>query len=555
MSVYMALCTPKLRPGAVKSNTQEIISCIERTKKADLLIFPRLSITGATCGSMYAFPSLTDGAKAALKQIASSVSTDKTVVVGLPMEEGGAVYDTTAVISGGKTKLYHLPKGLYDGDSEALSFGSDEISLEIDDLGIKIVSSFPSGDEKHVSSFPNGDEKHVSPFPSGGDEIVVVQSAYPAYLGKRQELRAAMGSASAVISSGAGESVSGKIMSGDKLVRLGDKEYYAGFDEETLLVKLGKIKGQAAPTSTRPVSLSPLTDDECDEIYGLMGRGIVGRMNEIGCKKVILGLSGGLDSANVLVATVLAFEKYKLDKKNIICVTMRGSASSKRTQDNASALIEAYGVTGMNVPIDTAVTLHMRAIDHAEKDVVYENAQARERTQILLDLSNKFGALMLGTGDLSEICLGWSTFGGDQLSQYDPNCSLTKTAIRKLLTHYVASKHNKAAAKILNDVINTPVSPELVSGQETEAILGSYEIHDLLIEELIAKRRSPKEALENVVKCGFPQGEVKKCLSVLTSRFFRYQFKRNFGPDGVKLFPYDLVGMTIRSDFIGEMWE
>ncbi len=540
----IALATPTIRPGAIKSNVKEIITLIEKAKKADLIVFPRLCITGATCGSMYSFPALIMGARKALDEIAASVR-DKCVVLGLPVFKDGAVYDATAVINGGNmlkggedlganVKLFYLPQGLFDGDSLSLSFGSDEPELDIGDEKIRIVASIP----------PLSDE----PF--------IVQSAYPAYLGSQQRLLNQMSKSacSAIISSGKGESVSGKIMSGDKLAVIGGKKYFAGYDEDMLLFKFGRAKGTLEPVPPRQTSLSPLSDEECDFIYELMGRGITGRMSEIGCDKVILGLSGGLDSANVLVACVLAFEKRKTDKKNIICVTMRGGASSRRTQDNAAALIEAYGVTGINVPIDVAVSQHMRAIGHDRKDTVYENAQARERTQILLDLSNKYNALMLGTGDLSEICLGWSTFGGDQLSQYNPNCSLTKTAIKKLLTRYIALKHNKAAGKILFDILNTPISPELLSGQETEAILGRYEVHDVLIEQLIAKKRSPKEALEEAERLGIPYEEAAKCMKVLTSRFFRYQFKRNFGPDGVKLFEYDLCGMTVRSDFVGEMW-
>lgn len=536
MSIIVALCTPEVKPGAVKFNTENIKNCIAKAKKADIVVFPRLSITGATCGSMYSFPLLTSRAMDALNELVEFA--DKPVIVGLPIVKDVSVYDAVAIINNGSYSLYTPKKGITDAGNNALLYGNDIIpDLELDDLKVRVMTD-------------------IDEAASSDCDFVIVPAAYPSYVGSKNDMLASVSrlTAVAVVSSGKGESVSGKIMSGDKIVFNG-KAVYEGYDEEMLIAKVGKIKDKQPQLPLRDISLTPIGEKECAEAYEIMGRGIIGRMNEIGTDKVILGLSGGLDSANVLVAAVLAFEKNKLDKRNIICVTMRGSSSSKRTQDNAASLIEAYKVTGLNVPIDSAISLHMRAISHDSKDVVYENAQARERTQILLNLSNKFNALMLGTGDLSEICLGWSTFGGDQLSQYNPNCSLTKTAIRALLNYYSASKHNKAAAKIIDDILATPVSPELLSGQETEAILGPYEVHDYFITEIVAKRLPPKEALAGAMtKFNLSETTVKQYMYTFLSRLFKYQFKRNFGPDGVQLFPYALNDLVIRSDFSPELW-
>ncbi|MCH5164226.1 MAG: NAD(+) synthase [Clostridiales bacterium] len=538
MAINVALCTPEIKPGAVLSNTEKIKNCIFKAKKADLIVFPRLCITGVTCGSMYSFPILTSAALNALDDIAAA--TDKTVIIGLPTTRDGRVYDSIAVIQNGNYSIYSPAKGMTEGGKNSLTYGEDIIpDFDIEGLTVRILPE--------IDSAP-------------GADLVLVPTAYPSYLGTTDEVISAASAipAAIVVSSGKGESVSGKVMSGDKIVTLNGKlEEYAGYDEEIITAKIGKIKDSvlAPKKPPREISFTPLSDKECGEAYDIMGRGIVGRMSEIGTNKVILGLSGGLDSANVLVAAVLAFEKYKIDKKNIICVTMRGNASSKRTQDNAASLIDAFKVTGINVPIDSAVSLHLRSIGHEAKDVVYENAQARERTQILLDLSNKHNALMLGTGDLSEICLGWSTFGGDQLSQYNPNCSLTKTAIRALLRYYSVIKHNKAAAKIIEDILATPVSPELLSGQETETILGPYEVHDYFIREIVAKKKQPKDIISDAISIfGLSEATVKQYLKTFLSRLFRYQFKRNFGPDGVQLFPYDLTDLTIRSDFSPELW-
>ncbi len=535
MAIVIALCTPEIKPGAVNFNSQKIKDCISKAKKADIIVFPRLCLTGATCGSMYAFPLLIDSALKQLNEIAKE--TDKTVILGLPTVKNGNVYDSIAIIEKNGLSIYNPPKGM-EISGNSLCYGSDVIpDIEIDGVKIRILPDIEY---------------------SSGADLVIIPTVYPSFIGSTKEKINALCSipAGIIVSGGKGESVSGKIMSGDKIVCInGKQDSYGGYDEEMIIAKIGKVKEKNAERiPPRAISFTP-TGDECDLAYEIMGRGITGRMHEIGTDKVILGLSGGLDSANVLVAAVLAFEKYKIDKKNIICVTMRGGASSKRTQDNAAALIEAFKVTGINVPIDSAVSLHMRSIGHEEKDVVFENAQARERTQILLDLSNKYNALMLGTGDLSEICLGWSTFGGDQLSQYNPNCSLTKTAIRSLLRFYCLSKHNKAAAKIVEDILNTPVSPELLSGQETESILGPYEVHDYFITEIVAKKLSPKAVMEEArKKFDLSETTVKKYMTTFLSRLFRYQFKRNFGPDGVQLFPYDLTDLVIRSDFSPELW-
>lgn len=540
MSITVSLCTPRIKPGAVKLNTQSIKDCISKSKKSNVVVFPRLALSGATCASMYLYPVLVEACEKALTEIAAF--TDKTVIIGLPFAKSDGVYDCIAVIKDNNISIYSPKKGMMDAGNNAISYGDDVIpDIDVDGITIRVLSELDNNSAL-------------------GADLIVVPTAYPSYLGSTENViaNAKRFGQIAIVSSGKGESVSGKIMSGDKIACINGKlSEYGGYDEEIIIEKFGKAKAKehAIASIKREIDLTPLSNDECELTYEIMGRGILGRMSEIGTDKVILGLSGGLDSTNVLVATVLAFDKYKLDKKNIICVTMRGGASSSRTQNNATALIDAYKVTGINVPIDTAVTLHMRSINHDEKDVVFENAQARERTQILLDLSNKYNALMLGTGDLSEICLGFSTFGGDQLSQYNPNCCVTKTAMRKLLGYYVLCNHNKIAAKIVEDILATPVSPELLSGQETEVILGPYKVHDFFIREIVAKRQPPKKVLVDCInKFGLSEQVAKGYLKTFLSRLFKFQFKRNFGPDGVQLFPYDLTDLLIRSDFSPELW-
>lgn len=539
MATTIALCSPELKPGDVKFNTEKIIDCLAKTKNADIVVFPRLCITGATCGDMYAFPTLSDAAFNALQTIAAACSPHETVILGLPLQKTDGVYDATAIVRQGKTCVYCMPKGITDVSSSCIKYGSDDVPNMDGEIKISIRADF--------------DNPHES-------DCVVVPSAFASYVRNESEIKAKMCSfpyVTAAVSSGKGESVSNKIMSGFKALCSGGKvKEYADWDNDVIVAKIPKCSEVFTPYSPQRNQSLIISDfDECMTAYKLMARGISSRMEEIGTDKVILGLSGGIDSTNVLMAAITAFDENKIDRKNIICVTMRGAASTRRTQDNANALIEAFKVTGQNVPIDSAVTLHLRAINHTLKDVVYENAQARERTQILLDLSNKYNALMLGTGDLSEICLGWSTFGGDQLSQYNPNCSVLKTSAQNMLRAFANTKTGKCAAKIIADILDTPISPELLEQQSTENSIGPYRLHDYFIDQMFGKKAAPSAVYRSAIqKFDDSPADIKKCLLTMINRMFKYQFKRNFGSDGVQLFENDLCNIKVRSDFRPQAW-
>ncbi|MEG1879922.1 MAG: NAD(+) synthase, partial [Oscillospiraceae bacterium] len=296
--------------------------------------------------------------------------------------------------------------------------------------------------------------------------------------------------------------------------------------------------------------------ERCETIISLQYHGLKKRLEHIGCTSAIVGVSGGLDSTLALLITVKAFESLNIPVSGITAVTMPCFGTSDRTYENAKTLMENLGVTIMEVNIKSAVTSHLSDIgsDISHHDVTYENAQARERTQVLMDLANLKGGIVIGTGDLSELALGFATYNGDHMSMYGVNASVPKTLMRYLVTH-IANKSEEVLKKTLLDIVATPVSPELLppeSGvitQHTEDIVGPYELHDFFLYYQIRFgcdaekiKRMCCIAFEGVYKCE----EVEKWLNMFTKRFYQNQFKRSCLPDGVKV---GSVSLSPRGDF------
>lgn len=284
--------------------------------------------------------------------------------------------------------------------------------------------------------------------------------------------------------------------------------------------------------------------DLCKYILNIQAYGLIKRLKTTRQRKVVLGLSGGLDSTLALLVAYEAFKILKYDSRDIICITMPAFGTTSQTKNNAHILAEKLGVTLREINISKSVLLHLEDIGHDlnVKDVAYENAQARERTQILMDIANKENALQLGTGDLSELCLGWCTYNGDQMSMYSLNSSIPKTMVQYLCKGY--SYTNKELEGVLLDIIGTPISPELIPGQndkisqKTEDIIGPYFLHDFIIYHFLNYGYSPKKLffiLKEVFKNDLSEEEILKWLKVFFRRFFQNQFKRTASPDGVKI--------------------
>lgn len=596
--VKTALCVPPLTVGAPEDNLKAIKQSIKKAAAAgaELIAFGELALCGSTCGSMFRYQPLLAGCERALSELLRFTrSVDAAVIIGLPVELEGSVYDCTAVIRRGKLEA------LIPADTENAFFDSfpggevKTVRLCGTDVpfGKQIIVRLPAlgaslgvcvgEDFDRLDSFATECSRH-------GANLIVNPSASPALMYSYEKRVAKLVAASeklnvgyAYVSTGAGESVSRTVYSGDKIIaELG--ALIAGESGGDILISEIDIEAVSASrrfsktpyteqwsrvtVDTESVDSAPLREfnrlpfvpaepAELDKVMAILGRGIATRMKEIGTDKVIFGLSGGLDSTTVLVVCARAFEKLSIPLKNILAVTMSGPASGKRTQDNAARLIEALHVTGINVPISDAVIRHLNQIGHSgKKDVVYENAQARERAQILLDLANKNNALMLGTGDLSEIALGWSTYGGDQLAQYNPNSSLSKTMIRAMMRYFVLTTKNETAAQIVNDILATPISPELTDGQETEKLIGPYELHDFFLYNIVGRGCGMAKVLYLSEQAfpDMPRADIKKYLRLFVSRFFVNQFKRNFGCDGIQLSKFDLSGLVLNSDFSNEQW-
>lgn len=366
-----------------------------------------------------------------------------------------------------------------------------------------------------------------------------------------------------LISSGKGESISVGVHNGAKLVAQKgelisqewlDKEY--SFVEVPNIARPEALDPKAKPywdNTQQPLSPLPFVTEyqNCwDDVWDILKYGTYQRVKEARAKGIIVGVSGGIDSANILVLASEIAKQYP-DFGTVYGVTMHTDNTSKRSNDNSKALIEACGAVHIDIPIGDSVAQHLKAIGHkGEFDTTYENAHARRRTAILLDLANMHGVMHLGTGDMSEIALGWSTYGGDQLSHFNPNANLTKTMLRALLPH-VSKKLNKKIHEIVIDIVNAPVSPELLPNQKTEEILGPYEFYDFVLYHLVFKNQNIASLIDLCYKAFpmLPQKLVLQYIKTFLNRFFSNSFKRLYACDGIQVTDYDLGKTTIRADF------
>ena len=295
------------------------------------------------------------------------------------------------------------------------------------------------------------------------------------------------------------------------------------------------------------------------DVFAAQVKGLASRLKAIRCRDVVIGLSGGLDSTLALLVADAAFATLKCDKKGIHVYTMPGFGTSKRTKGNADLLCEGLGLKLETISIVKSVRQHLKDIGHDGKtpDVTYENAQARMRTMILMDKANMTGGIVIGTGDLSEIALGWSTYNGDHMSMFAVNNDVPKTVIRRACAWWAHTQVEKTgggkAAQAILDIIATPVSPELVKGQVTEDKIGPYELHDFFLWNFIVNEMGSKDlqkAAERFFAGRFNAAQIEKTLKIFMRRFFTQAFKRNCQPDGIRVFPFELSlhGWWIPSD-------
>jgi NAD+ synthase (glutamine-hydrolysing) len=341
--------------------------------------------------------------------------------------------------------------------------------------------------------------------------------------------------------------------------------FAAGIPEHPFRVQSFKVRPLAVNNLRRPVAKTPFVppDDveraaRCREIFQLQTSGLMKRLRHTGNRNVVIGLSGGLDSTLALLVAVKAFDRLGLDRKGIITLTMPGFGTTKRTRGNAEELADQLAVTLKVVPINKAVQQHFRDIDHDPElhDITYENSQARERTQILMDVANQVGGLVIGTGDLSELALGWCTYNGDHMSMYAVNCGVPKTLVRYLVDWCSKEEFSGRISAVLEDVCATPVSPELLPpdadgniDQLTEEVVGPYALHDFFLYQMVRMHFPPKKVLmlaEQAFADEYSRSELLKWLRQFYRRFFSQQFKRSCLPDGPKV---GTVALSPRGDW------
>jgi NAD+ synthase (glutamine-hydrolysing) len=604
--------TPPVTPGDPRKNADHIIGYIKELsrKRVNVAVFPELCITGYTCGDMFLNPELTLSAIEELKRIAKETYlTDVCFVVGLPFVVSGKLMNVAAVIYHGDivsfTAKKHIPN--YNEFYEARYFtgetaiepaftGGAITRLQGGEIGMDFSSALAVEicEDLWMTTPPSGD------YAALGAAIICNLSASNAVIGKdiyRRDLvksqSARTVSAYIYANAGPGESSTDCIYDGQSFIaengvilaeskRFSEGYIIADIDVKRLMserMRLSTFEAAAVPDYAadvifpeRPLgklmrtfpkfpfvpSETAVLKERCEYILEMQAHALARRLSAIRCGRAVIGLSGGLDSTLALLVTVKAFDILDLPHEGIITITMPCFGTTSRTKGNAEALARAYGTNLRIIDITEAVKLHFRDIGLPETDrtTAFENVQARERTQILMDTANMTGGIVVGTGDLSEIALGFATYNGDHMSMYGVNAGVPKTLVRYLVSYIceeARGNNETSAADVLSDILDTPVSPELLpaseGAQNTEAIVGPYELHDFFLYYFVRLSFSPEKILRIAGQTWgdvYTEDELKKWLKLFLKRFFAQQFKRSCMPDGVKI---GSVSLSPRADF------
>jgi NAD+ synthase (glutamine-hydrolysing) len=612
--VKIACATPDVKVADCNYNTERILALTKEAydKGVKIICFPELSVTGYTCGDLFLQSALLDAAKnCLLKIVRETADMDIISIIGLPLVYNTKLYNCAAVVSGGEI-LGIVPKTNipnYGEFYEARYFTPGLSSGHFLDIGYKKMISFGAAQTFVHHAMPElhfgveiCEDLWVAETPSAGlasrATIIFNLSASDEIIGKaeyrRTLVQAKSGSllcAYAYADAGIGESTQDMVFAGHNLIvengsilaesklfekglTIADIDVYklaaerrrcntftpSDTEDFTNLFSLNISKtslDRAFPRKPFVPSSREALDRRCEEILTMQAVGLMTRLRHIGCTHAVVGLSGGLDSTLALIVMTHAFDMLKLDRAGITAVTMPCFGTTDRTYTNACTLAKAYGATLREIHIEDSVRQHFRDIGHDETvhNVTYENGQARERTQILMDVANQVGGIVIGTGDLSELALGWATYNGDHMSMYGVNASIPKTLVR-YLTEYEAMHSGDELKRVLLDILDTPVSPELLPpdengkiAQKTEDLVGPYELHDFFLYYMLRFGFPPKKIFR-MAKCAFAgvytDDVILKWERTFYRRFFSQQFKRSCLPDGPKV---GSVTLSPRGDF------
>lgn len=590
-------------------------------QNAELIVFPELCITGYTCNDMLLRKDLSDMALESIKTIAKGLlditgNVDPLVVVGFPYRDNFNLYNCAAYLYKGKI-LAIVPKTYLPNYNEfyekrwfssALDNKKDYTIIDDEKVPFTTDLIVNTSSGMHVGCEICEDLWVSNPVSTrhclNGANVVVNLSASNETVTKSQYRKnlvmmqsAKCNCAYCYVSSGIGESTTDVVFSGHNIIMQGgttlvDKKQK--FDEEELLccalidlekiennrikmnsyksneiynynfinIKTNKISLNELPAYVDPYPFIPHNQNErierCKEIMSIQAQGLATRLKKIKCKKTVIGISGGLDSTLALLVIKEAYDLLHYSYKDIIAITMPGFGTTKLTKSSADRLIEQVGATYLSIDITSSCKQHMIDIgqEFNKYDVTYENIQARERTQILMDVANKVGGIVVGTGDLSELALGWCTYNGDHMSMYGVNTSVPKTLVRFIIETY-AKECNQELSKVLYDICNTTISPELVPpdqngniAQSTESIIGKYDLHDFFLFHYIRNGFSYEKILDLALIAFKPlkieKKQIEDTLNIFMQRFKTNQFKRSCLPDGPKV---GSVSLSPRGDW------
>ena len=612
--IKVAAASPSLKVGNPSFNKERIIDLMTEAdrKGVKVLVFPELSITGYTAGDLFFQSALLESATEALLEIAeASAALDVLSFVGYPLRYNGKLYNTAAAVKGGRILAFVAKRNLpnYSEFYEERWFTpspKENLVLESEDgdilFGSRIIfsASFPSSLKIAAEIcedlwVPDPPSTHHA---AAGATVLVNLSASDEIIGKSEYRRSLVsGQAARTVSAyiyadaSEGESTTDMVFTGSNVISengtiLASVEYSC----DSLLiteVDTDRLERERAARNTymteedgydyidiefdeeetlltRPIDPHPFVPSDedrrrerCEKILTLQALGLKRRLSHTKSRKVVVGLSGGLDSTLALLVAVRAFDMLALDRKGIVAITMPCFGTTGRTKSNAEKLALTEGVDFRTIDIGESVKSHFRDIGQSMDDlsVTFENGQARERTQVLMDVANKEGALVIGTGDLSELALGWATYNGDHMSMYGVNGGVPKTLVRHLVRYVAETTSIKEEAEVLLDILATPVSPELLPArngeisQVTEDLVGPYELHDFFLYNMVRLSFSPGKIfrLASIAFSGIYDCEtIYKWERTFIKRFFQQQFKRSCLPDGPKV---GTITLSPRSDW------
>ncbi len=605
----VAAAIPQVRVADCHYNATQIENLVVQAEQqgAEIICFPELSLTAYTCQDLFQQQLLLNSAEIALLQLMNTTrSLDIISIVGLPVPYSGVLLNCAAVVQHGRIlglvpKTY-LPNYREFYERRWFTSGNDVPEGNVWICGQQVPLRRRSLFRTSGFTFAvELCEDLWAPIPPSsrlalqGADIIFNLSADNDLVGKYPYLQSLVAQQSArcicgyiLCGCGFGESTQDTVFGGKALIyengiQLAEARRHSitsqllttEIDVERLQserrtvttfaacaaqLKDAPIETVECPltvpkelTLTRPINPRPfvptgnLLDERCDEIFSIQTEGLAKRLQHIGAKSVVVGISGGLDSTLALLVCARTFDMLSLPRKGIVGITMPGFGTTDRTHTNAVSLMEQMGVTIREIPIRDACTQHFRDINHPaeQHNVTYENSQARERTQILMDVANQCNAIVVGTGDLSELALGWATYNGDHMSMYGVNAGVPKTLVRHLVTWVATSLADEEQRRTLLDIVNTPISPELIPAddegnitQKTEDLVGPYELHDFFLYHILRWGFRPAKVYmmaQQAFLGTYDNATIKKWLTTFCRRFFAQQFKRSCLPDGPKV--------------------